>query len=144
MRLISNSFGTQGVHGSYARKGKGRLLKPRIVSKEHREKLNKTIILNQDYKNVVRKYDKKGVLHYLDPPYVGYGNRYKIHGVTSKEVCDTAKQIKNAKVVISYDNHPEVRKYCRGGKLKQHKLFVPYSAQGGDNKGKKELLITNY
>ena len=37
--------------------------------KKYRDKLQNTIILNEDYKNVIKKYDKSDTLFNLDPPY---------------------------------------------------------------------------
>lgn len=139
LRLTKHSFGTQGPHASYAHKN--RHYNNVQVTPIHKKKLNKTLILNQDFKKVAKDYDKPGVLQYLDPPYFKQGDAYRHHGVTPEEVCSTAKSLKKAKVVISYDNHPRVKQACKGLKIKN--LYVPYSASGL-SKGKKELLITNF
>lgn len=111
---------------------------------KHIEKLKKTVVLNQGFDKVMLRYDKKGVVMYLDPPYVKAGGAYNTTGVSPQEVCDVMRKIKNAKVILSYDNHPEVRKACKGFKFK--KLKFPYSSGNnswGKNIDKTELLIEN-
>ncbi len=107
----------------------------------HSEKLKKTRITNQDFRKVIKSNDKKETLIYLDPPYVVGGKTYKTHGVTPKDVCDSVKKLKKAKVSISYDVHKDVKKSCKG--LKFHHIKLPYSA-GKTRYMKTEYLITNY
>lgn len=137
MRLTKHSF--SGTTGSYADKGNKKFNNQ--MSDAHIQKLKKTKILNQDFKKAMEKVDSKNTLHYLDPPYVGAGKAYSTHGVSPKDVCDAAKKMKG-KVLISYDNHPEVRKNCKGFRFR--KINFPYSARAGHTQGKTELLITNY
>jgi len=111
-------------------------------TEDYKDKLKSATILNQDFSKVMQKYDSKDTFHYLDPPYVVGGDSYKVHGVTPKDVCDVAKKMKG-KVMISYDNHPEVRKSCKG--LKIRKVDARYTLQAHENfKPVKEVLITNY
>ena len=134
-----HSFG--GTGQGYADKG-GKNFNNKF-GQAHIDKLKKTTILNEDFRKVMKRYDKKGVVQYLDPPYIKAGKAYEKHGVTAEEVCNAVKDLKQAKAVISYDIHPEVRKHCKGGKLKFHTIKLPYSA--GDKKYlKSEYLITNY
>ena len=110
-------------------------------NKEYQEKLKHAKILNQDFKKVAKDNDGKNTLHYIDPPYVVGGNSYDVHGVTPKDVCDTAKQLKG-NVIISYDNHKDVKKACKG--MKFRKVNTEYTIAGGEYKPVKELLITNF
>lgn len=113
---------------------------------DYKEKLKETKILSEDYKKVIKRYgnNKKSFI-YADPPYVGTEKVYKEHeGVTPEDVCKIAKSI-DGKMLISYNDHPRVRKACRG--LHINKINTKYTL-GADNKSKnakaKELLITNY
>jgi len=134
--LHRNGFGASPKHFAF----KDRPMNNNF-DERHKEKLKKTTILNQDFRKVAKRYDKKGVVQYWDPPYVQAGNEYKTHGVTPEEVCKSAKQLKKAKVFISYDNNEVVKRACKG--LKINKIKVPYSAGPGKNKIKTELLIEN-
>lgn len=109
---------------------------------DYKEKLKNTKLLNQDFLKVVKKYAKKSSdFVYADPPYVGSDNLYKEKGVTPKEVCNEAKKSK-AKWMISYNDHPEVRKFCN--KIKMSKVSTKHRLSSTSEKLGKELLITNF
>ena len=113
---------------------------------KYKQKLKKTKISNEDYKKSFKKHDSKETFIYMDPPYrgtfhSGYGPKEKIN---PKDVCQLAKGAKG-KVMISYDDHPEVRKACKGLKIK--KVNMTYGMKNPNIKNgreAKELLITNY
>ena len=113
---------------------------------DYKRKMKDVKILNEDFRTVMKKADEPENFIYADPPYVIGGSSYKIHGVTPQEVCGSAKKLKRAKILISYDNRPEVRKSCSG--LKQRTISHTYmlNNQKGHSGGKKvkELLIANY
>ncbi len=110
---------------------------------KYKEKLKKTKILNQDYRTVVKNHADKDSFTYLDPPYVDAID-YGQGKVEPEDVCELAKETKG-KVMVSYNDHPRVRKACKGLKFK--KVDTNYSMQKSitkDVKKVKELLITNY
>lgn len=107
---------------------------------DYRNKLSKTVILNKDYKKVFEDHDSKDTLTYMDPPYHEVGTMYGTDIPNAKDVCDLARRAKG-KVMISYNNHPEVRKSCKG--LNIGKIGTRYGLSK-DYKRVKELLITNY
>jgi len=89
-------------------------------------------------------------LFYVDPPYIKANEKDCMYGknmcdVTPQEVASEVKKIKG-KAIISYDDHPEVRKAFKTFKIE--KLTVPYTlarAKDGKSQGKKkELLIKNF
>lgn len=141
IKMYKHSF--SGTGNSFVEKG--HKFNTELLTEQHKEKLKKTKILNQDFRKVLNKYNRRGNLIYLDPPYVKAGSAYKKHGITPQEVCDAVKKVKKAKVFLSYDNNPEVRRDCKG--LKKHKISVPYSnPKGGtysNKNGKTELLLEN-
>jgi DNA adenine methylase len=140
MVLFKHSFGADGK--SYANHHG---LRNNNFSDKHAEKLKKTTVLNQDFRKVMKSYDKKGVIQYLDPPYVVQGKTYKIHGVNAWEVCEAMKDLKHAKAVLSYDIHSEVRKACKGLKFSKIKFKYQDPKKGGiSNNLKSEYLIKNY
>lgn len=108
---------------------------------DYKEKLKNATITSQDFRKVMKKADSSRTTHFLDPPYYGQDSMYKEKGVTPKEVCDTAKHMKG-QVIITYNDHKEVRKACKG--LKMHKISSRYTlGADSNNKKSKELLITN-
>jgi len=87
----------------------------------------------------MKKADSKKTVHFLDPPYYEQDSMYKERGVTPKDVCDMARKMKG-QVIITYNDHPEVRKSCRG--MKQRKISSRYTlSSNSNNKKSKELLI---
>lgn len=110
---------------------------------DYKKKLGNVRIMNKDFKQVMQQYDSPETFHYLDPPYVGTQGLYK-EGKTilPKEVCETAKKMKG-KVMISYNDNPEVRKKCYGLKITPIDTRYVFAANSNNKKGK-ELLITNY
>jgi len=140
------SFGSNGTNyggeKKYHHKSKTVGVKYQNTHKDdYKEKLKNTQITSQDFKQVMKKADSKKTVHFLDPPYFGADKMYKERGVTPKEVCDTAKKMKG-QVIITYNNHPEVRKACKG--LKMQKISSRYTLGANSNNTKsKELLITN-
>jgi len=106
---------------------------------DYQEKLKNTNITSQDFKQVMKKADSKKTVHFLDPPYYEQDSMYKEKGVTPKDVCDMARKMKG-QVIITYNDHPEVRKSCRG--MKQRKISSRYTlSPNSNNKKSKELLI---
>ncbi len=113
---------------------------------KYKDKLNKTTILNQDWKTVANKYDNPKTTQFIDPPYVKKSFKYREEGVTPKEVCEWANKAKS-KVIITYDNRKEVRQVCDLPNLHIKKLPIKYSlttGQLGKQKRVTELLIKNF
>lgn len=114
------------------------------------EKLNKdaTIILNKDYRYVIKKFmKKKNVLFFMDPPYwVTIGGKYYKY-VFKEEDHYTLKTFADAihrngnYFIITYDDVPEIRDLYQ--KYRISKVPILYSAQRGDNVMAEELIITN-
>lgn len=141
MKLCKNSFGSNC--NSYAERNRNY---HNHFNKNNEKKLEKTSIFNEDFRRIAKRYDRKGVVQYWDPPYPGHGHEdtYITRGVKPKEVCDTAKSMKRADVVLSYSIDKEVRKACKG--LNFSRIKIPYSAKAryGRDREKYEYLITNF
>lgn len=111
---------------------------------DYKNKLKNTKILNEDFEKVMKKYDGKKTQFYLDPPYLGTEDIYKEHeGVSPKRVCDTVKKMKG-KVLVSYNDHKEVKKACKGLYFKKVTTYYSQNSLSENRKGNKELLIANY
>lgn len=73
------------------------------------------ITCGQDYRKVMKKYDSKKTLTYLDPPYEGTKCEYNHCDVPTKDVV---KAMKKAKGPVLMSNSPKNRKEICGGKIK--------------------------
>jgi DNA adenine methylase len=110
-------------------------------------RLQKTSLLSKDFRKVARENDKPGVVQFWDPPYEGRAKGfYKFEeGTSPKEVCDVARGLKRAKVLITHYDSKEVREACAGLSM----TTIPYQyVSRNRNHGKvhrvKELLLANY
>lgn len=97
-------------------------------------------VYNQDYKTILRKFDDKNAIFYLDPPYTKMEKYYEGQAVDPYELADMCKKIKG-KFILSYNISPEIRDAFRGFHF--HRVKVPYTS-GLGSKSKYEYLITNY
>lgn len=91
----------------------------------------------------MQSYDSSKTFHYLDPPYFGTEKIYKENkDISPERVCNVAKKMKG-KVMISYNDHPNVRRACKGLNIK--KVNTRYTlSSNSNNKKANEVLITNY
>lgn len=110
-------------------------------------KLKGVRLLNQDFRQVIRKFDSPRTLFYVDPPYVKANEKSCLYGngncqVTPHMVAKAVKGIKG-KAIISYDDHPEVRQAFKGCKMEKLKFSYSFARDKDKRtKGrKKELLI---
>lgn len=150
-QLNNSAYGCRNDRYSWGFKNKenkqiGLILEKNLYN--YQNKLKNTKILNQDYKMIVKNYDSKDTFFYIDPPYHKLMN-YGFESINPKDVASNLKNIKG-KVMISYNDHPDVRKAfprSEGWHLKH--IDVPYTVYQNTNSikeknHKKELLITNY
>jgi len=110
------------------------------------KKLKSATIRQGDFRKIIKKYDGPNTFFYLDPPYFGNpgGCIYQKYGrcdVAPREVCDALKSIEG-KFLMSYNDHPEVRKACKGFKIE--KVKTDYTINKGHHELTRELLIKNY
>lgn len=107
-------------------------------------KLSQATIVRQDFQAVVKKYDGKDTLIYLDPPYhkakTADAYLHTAGDVSPKAVCDVARRAKG-KVLISFNDHPEVRQACAGLSMRVVKFRYTIPAEHPVHE---ELLIANF
>lgn len=72
---------------------------------DFRNRMDRTIISNEDYKEIIRKYDSENTLFYLDPPYENSSRMYNHFNVDYNELADIIKNIKG-KFLLSINNNP--------------------------------------
>ncbi len=94
-------------------------MKKQACSLKNPEKCNRLknakITCGQDYRKIIKKYDSKNSLIYLDPPYEDTKCEYKHCDVPTKEIT---KVMKKAKGTVLMSNDPKNRKEICGGKIK--------------------------
>jgi DNA adenine methylase len=122
--------------------GKGDHLHMNLDGK-YTERLKDTIILNEDFKNVVKKYDSPTTFFYLDPPYEESEGLYKDDMLPIKDVYDIMKNIKG-KFMISYNNSKEAKKLFERFHIRYINTSYTDPFLGGQSRKVKEMIITNY
>lgn len=136
---------TDGGHGNRLI-GALKTLRQRIEPVHQR--LSTVIIENLDWYECIKRYDREGVVMYIDPPYPGNGVNYA-HNMRRWEdhhsLALVLSSTKSKWILSSYDN-PEVRKLFANYRI------IPVSTASGLRKSKdttervvvKEVLILNY
>lgn len=110
------------------------------------QRLDKVIIENKDFSDLIKTYDRPDALFYLDPPYYGTEKEYEV--VFSKQdherLFNCLRNIKG-KFVLSYNDCDYIRELYKDYNIvpvnRQHSLLNRY-----EDKDKKyaELIIKNY
>ena len=108
--------------------------------------MKNTLVLNQDYKTVIKKYDRAGAFIYLDPPYQDSNGLYDFPDMDFEEMADVLAKVKG-KFLMSINDSPEIRKIFKRFKISK---VVVRGGGGSDKEGvigagsRNELFIYNY
>lgn len=139
--LIKYSFGSD--RRSFATAGKD-ISKTIAFLQEVRERLNRVVIENKDFENLIQVYDRPKALFYLDPPYVGTEKVYDGQ-FTKKDhirLRDTLSKIKG-KFILSYNDCDFIREL-----YSEFKIEATVRNNNMSNKKEnavfREVIITNY
>jgi len=95
------------------------------------------------YQDLIKQYDRKGTLFYLDPPYHGGENDYGKDLFKRSDFENLAKQLANlqGRFILSINDVPEIREIFKAFSIEP--VTVTYSiAKNGPAKAK-ELIISN-
>jgi DNA adenine methylase len=111
------------------------------------ERLASVQIEQRDFADILTRYDAKGTVFYMDPPYVDYqGNGRYVPLETERRAEMFAMLAKlKGKVLLSFDDHPEIRARAKEHGFHTRKVNVRYTL-GGTHRSSDagELLIANY
>ena len=108
------------------------------------KRLNSVVIENQDFECILKTYDKKDALFYLDPPYYKTEKYYQDRFMEEdhERLKDSLDRIKGS-FLLSYNDCEYIRELYRGYNIvevdRMHNLI-----QGEKKPRYKELLIKNY
>lgn len=111
---------------------------------EYQARLANTRLHNEDWEQVVKRYDAPDTFFYLDPPFHGTGRYYR-DGADQDQLERLAKVLPTLKGqwLLSYDDHPEVRAAFQNSHIR--KVETRYTIAADDNTYlAKELFIANY
>lgn len=144
------SYGGKGTFGGTPSYGVDKRQRKRTLC-YNGSKLGKAKITSKDFTETIREHDSANTLFYVDPPYVKANQKECLYNkgkcqVTPQQVASALENIKG-KAIVSYDDHPEVKKAFKN--WNKQTISLPYSLYQDPvtkkTKGKKqELLLTNY
>ena len=109
---------------------------------KYKDRLKDTVILNQDFSTVIKKYDSPNTFFYLDPPYESEEQLDYKDYVNPEEVYDAIKNIKG-KFLLSYNDSPNIRDIFKKYNITTIKTIYQQTKQIKP-RYIKELLIKNY
>src|SRR5262249_43981756 len=94
------------------------------------------------YQEILRRYDRPSTVFYCDPPY--WNRKLYRHNLAPKDFEELQTHLIRIrwKVILSLDNHPEIRRIFREWRLLS--IDVAYTAQRKVGKRYGELLIMNF
>ncbi|KKN50492.1 hypothetical protein LCGC14_0632170 [marine sediment metagenome] len=108
----------------------------------YKERLKGVKLFREDWESVVKRFDSASSFIYLDPPYHGTSREYNHDGVELDRLARVLPRLKG-KWLLSYDDHPDVRKAFKGYTIIP--VVSHYTVQAGSNAAPgKQLLIANY
>lgn len=105
-------------------------------------RLSGAYIENQDWQDVMQRYDRPHTLFYLDPPYwgtEGYGVEF---GFEQYEAMADRLSRLQGKAIISLNDHPDIRRCF--ARFEMETLDISYTVGGGKGVPRKELIIYSW
>lgn len=107
------------------------------------ERLAGVVIERLDFAEFLRRYDRAGMLFYLDPPYWGSEGDYGAGLFGRNDFARLAAALRGlrGRFLLSLNDTPEVRELFAGFSLRE--LSTTYTLARGKTKRAAELLISN-
>ncbi|MVA56257.1 DNA adenine methylase [Agrobacterium vitis] len=135
-KVSGQNFGVQ--HGSSARFNLTRLAP--LLEDVH-ERLSGVVIENLDWLAFINRYDRPGVLFYLDPPYFGCEDDYGKALFDREQFEVLADRLKSLQggFILSINDRPEIREIFSGFPVEGAELT--YSVAGGKGTEARELIF---
>ena len=142
-----NGFSGSPVSASYGIYRKANPVKILKHIHHYKNRLNRnTRILNQDYGEVVRKYDSADTFFFFDPPYentrsiYGYGEH---KGFDFDRLLDVLKGIRG-RFLMTINDSPRIRKLFGEFTVVPTKVYARWSRKTKRANARKELIVMNY
>jgi DNA adenine methylase len=111
------------------------------------ERLSNVLLERRDFADCIRRYDSRSTFFYCDPPYVHFkdNGQYAPMDMARHQLLFEVLRKAKGRVLMSYDDCPEIRALARASKFHVRCVSVLYTL--GSNSAPKpvsELLISNY
>lgn len=111
---------------------------------EYQARLKHTLLHNQSYESILKKYDSKETFFYLDPPYEKSEGLYKDSDFDFEKLEEQLRKLKG-RFLLSLNDSPNIRRIFEGYAIKPIIVKTYGNKEGvGFKGGRRELLIANY
>ncbi|KKL47639.1 hypothetical protein LCGC14_2333550 [marine sediment metagenome] len=137
------TFGTGTVHMP----GELNLSRIYFVAHQYSGRLERVVIENLSWQKCIQIYDRPHTFFYLDPPYPSTqkGMYARMSWEQHAALAEVLHRVQG-KFLLSYQDHPRIRRLYRGRGLKTERLPVTYhlGSKSGHGRRTHELLIRNF
>ena len=142
--LINMSFGAKGANYAMSkRRNFGNIYRDFTI---YSKRLKRASIENMSYEKLIKEYDSKDALFYLDPPYVGTESYYKTpKGFSMNDHQNLAAILRTikGKFILSYNDCEIVRGLYAGFRFEE--AWINYSLNGAvRDKVSAEVIVMNF
>jgi DNA adenine methylase len=154
--LVWFSFGSRQQHflsltarsaATYVMPTRRALFEVRALLKNVAHRLNRVLLEQRDFADCITRYDSAETFYYLDPPYVGTkGQDTSYPSLSMERHAELAAILSSVKGkwLLSYGDHPEVRRLYRRFKIQAVSCATSISPGGKGRPARRELLIRNF
>lgn len=141
-RLIysCNTFNNKGCGKIYINKLNCFITKLENLD-NYKNRLKNTIILQKDYRDIIKKYDSPKTFFLFDPPYSDTAHYYKEKHINYEEMNDILKHIKG-KFILTINDDTQIRQFFKDFNIYSLKVKSRHNILG--KKYRNELVIINY
>lgn len=110
------------------------------------ERLAGVTIEQLPFDRFIARYDRPGMLFYLDPPYFGCEDDYGADVFDRADFARLAEQLRGARgrFLLSINDHPEVRRIFAGFEMAEVETTYTIATAHGAGKKVGELIISNF
>lgn len=110
--------------------------------KNAHERIKETIIENDTYENIIKRYDKSYTLFYLDPPYECKSGKY--NGITSFNYIELLRQCQNIKGQFILTLNSEFEELFKEFNIIHNDVHYSVGCTRESSKDYGEIIIKNY
>jgi DNA adenine methylase len=110
-------------------------------------RLARVLIEQQDFAEILARYDSRETFFYLDPPYVEYSPNGRYEPLTRERRAEMFGHLARLKAqwLMSFEDHAEARAAARRYGFSMRRVGVVYTIRGkSERKESPELLLSNF
>jgi DNA adenine methylase len=145
------SFGGKGKHFARASATNPEIKKPldeiRALLDKVAARLQRVLMEQRDFGDILDRYDHKDTFFYLDPPYIEYQPNGRYEPLSRERRAQMFARLSRTKAhwLMSFEDHAEARTAAKRYGFRLRKVSVVYTLGGrAERKLGREVLMANY